>query len=160
MGGNKNQTWMLLVVVLLSVTVIYLLIKYPFAGVLLLITLGAFGTALYVEDVIWSRRLGLLSAFFFVILVFHLVKLSSTDVEEKKQIVFSPEEQQQRAEASAKDGTYRFLKRINRHQEVAISSIEAANCLMVINRAEQGTIDWPTAKDKCADAAARVDSVR
>ena len=160
MEESKNQTWMLLIFVLLSCAAIYLLMKYPFAGVVLLTTLGALGAALYVEDVIWSRRLKLLSAFFGVIFVLHLFKLSTSDVEEKKQIIFSPEEQHQRAQASAKEGAYRFLKRINRYPEVAISPMEAANCLIVINRAEQGASDWATANDKCADAAARVDSVR
>ena len=84
MEKDNSEIWGLTVLLLLLGLAIYLLIKYPFAVIVLLIPLVALWGAFTVKDVGWSWLLKFVSGLFALFFVLHLIKLSDDAIEKSK----------------------------------------------------------------------------
>jgi hypothetical protein len=141
-----------LTVLLLLGLAVFLLIKFTFAGVTLLIALVALGLSFNTQNVITRNRAQFVAGLFGLLCVLNIYRELTREPATTAAVQLSPAEEKARNAATAEDATRFALKTINRKPDSGLKPIQQANCLMAIDSAEKGKIDWTSARDECRSA--------
>jgi len=145
---------------LLALTV-FLLIKFTFAGVTLLIALTAIGLSFTTQNPINGNRLKLVAGFFGLLCVLNIYtevtrQPATTDTNSTQ---LSPAGDAAAKESSAREAAYFTLKTMNRKPDSALKPVQLANCMMAMDSAEKGSIDWTGARDQCRTALNQLNTI-
>lgn len=68
----------------------------------------------------------------------------------------SPEERNKKSSDSARTTAYAYLHLMNKKPDSYSKPIQLADCMMAMDKAENGVIEWSGARDSCIEAASHL----